>query len=344
MDLKTTLSKNITFAANFDYITYHGKTEWNVLEFLSPDITSTVPPGMERFYTLSFSNRTFLDNAYFRIAFPILDLTVGKQQVSLGTGYAWNPTDVFNKKDLLDPTYEQPGHNALRLDFPLGATSAFTALYSPEGSWNDSTVLLQWKSRVSHFDYFLTGITMLWRTHDYGDFDLQTMDFREIREKRRLFGGGLAGELLGLGVWAEFAFNLMEDSEDFYELVLGSDYTFDFETYVFVEYYRNTLAKENPADYTLNDWMRYFTAEQKAVARDQIYFVGRHPVTDFLDMGLSLVYCLSDNSLALVPTLRYSLAQNLEIIGYLNINFGQEGDVFSENMGNGAMIRARLYF
>ena len=31
---------------------------------------------------------------------------MGKQQISLGTGYVWNPTDVFNIKELFDPTYE----------------------------------------------------------------------------------------------------------------------------------------------------------------------------------------------------------------------------------------------
>ncbi|NOR53859.1 MAG: hypothetical protein GQ536_07215, partial [Candidatus Aminicenantes bacterium] len=120
LDIKSNPSDNITFAANFDYITFHGKTRWNILDFLSSDVTSEVTPGMEAFYVLPFSNRTFLDNAYIKLSFKHCDLTVGKQQISLGTGNIWNPTDVFNIKDLLDPTYEQPGYNAVRLDVPIG--------------------------------------------------------------------------------------------------------------------------------------------------------------------------------------------------------------------------------
>jgi len=56
------------------------------------------------------------------------------------------------------------------------------------------------------------------------------------------------------------------------------------------------------------------------------------------------IYSISDNSFALVPTLNYSLSDNVEVFAYLNINFGKEGKVFAKNMGNGGMIRARVYF
>ena len=46
VDLRSELTENITFAANFDYLTYHGKTEWNILDFLAPNVVSEVPEGM----------------------------------------------------------------------------------------------------------------------------------------------------------------------------------------------------------------------------------------------------------------------------------------------------------
>ena len=143
VDLKSELSDNITFTANFDYIHYLGKKEWDVLDFLSDELVSTVPEEMRPFYVIAFSNETFLDNAYIKFSFKAFDLTVGKQQISLGTGYVWNPTDVFNIKDVLDPTYEQPGHTALRVDVALGSAYTLTALYSPEETWEKSTKLIQ---------------------------------------------------------------------------------------------------------------------------------------------------------------------------------------------------------
>ncbi len=344
VDLKSRIAENITFAANFDFITYHGKTEWNILDFLAPSVTSTVSLGMESFYVLKFSDRKFLDNAYIKLAIKSIDLTFGKQQISLGTGYVWNPTDVFNIKDVLDPTYEQPGHNALRLDVTLGSSYTLTALYSPEDSWRNSAKLIQFKGRVSHFDYTLIAIEKLWRFHDYSQFDWSNMNFLELPEKRQLLGGSLAGELLGLGVWAEYGYNIMEYSKDFSELVIGSDYTFDFQTYLMIEYYRNTLGKTDYKKYDINDWMRLFAAEQKAISRDQVYAFIQHPVTDLLSLGLSSIYSISDNSLALVPTLNYSLSENMDVMAYLNFNLGKEGKAFSKSQGNGGLIRARIYF
>lgn len=344
VDLKSSLSDNITFAANFDYITYHGKTTWNILDFLAPNIVSEVPEGMEAFYVLPFSDRYFLDNAYIKISFKYFDITVGKQQISLGTGYAWNPTDVFNIKDLLDPTYEQPGHNAMRLDVDLGSSYTLTTLFSPEDTLGNSAKLIQFKGRISHFDYHLIAIEKLWRFHDYTQFDYENMIFLELPEKRQLLGASTAGELLGLGVWVEYAYNWMEFSEDFYELVVGTDYTFDFQTYIMIEYYRNTLGKTDSEQYNLNDWMRLMTMEQKTISRDQIYVFIQHPATDLLNAGLSTIYSISDSSIALVPTLNYSLSDNVDIFAYLNLNFGKEGKLFSKNMGNGGLIRVRVYF
>jgi len=344
VDLKSDLTENITFAANFDYINYLGKTEWNVLVFLSDDVLSTIPEDMLSFYIIQFSNETFLDNAYIKFSFKSFDLTVGKQQISLGTGYVWNPTDVFNIKDVLDPTYEQPGHTALRLDIPLSSVYTLTVLYSPEETWEKSTKLLQLKGSISHFDYHIIVVERIWPFHDYTEFDYENMNFLDVSEKRKMLGGSTVGELLGLGVWAEYAYNWMAKSDDFYELVVGADYTFDFQTYVMMEYYRNTLGKSDYKDYDINDWMRFLAVEQKAICRDQAYVFVQHPATDLLNIGLQTVYCFSDNSLAFVPTLVYSLSDNVDIYAYLSFNLGKEGTVYGKNMGNGGLLRLRAYF
>ncbi|MBN1273873.1 MAG: hypothetical protein JXB26_16540 [Candidatus Aminicenantes bacterium] len=344
LDLKSSLSDNITFAANVNFMTYHGKTTWNILDFLPEKASAEVSPGMEELYILPFNDRIFLDNAYLKLSFKRFDLTAGKQQISMGTGYIWNPTDVFNIKDFLDPTYEQPGHNALRLDIPVSHSTTLTALYAPDDSLKNSAKMLLFKSRISHFDISLVGIEKVWRFHDYTQFDVSAQNFVELPGKRQLLGAGTAGELLGLGIWAEFAYNWMETSDNFYELVVGSDYTFDFQTYVLVEYYRNTLGKSDYTEYSLNDWMRMMAMEQKTIAGDQVYAFIKHPVSDFVSLGCSAVFCISDNSLALVPLLNWSFSDNVEVLAYLNFNLGKEGKIFAQNMGNAGLIRARIYF
>jgi hypothetical protein len=278
------------------------------------------------------------------LRFDHFDATIGKQQISLGTGYAWNPTDVFNIKDLLDPTYEQPGHTALRLDLPLGLRYTVTAIYAPEENWQRSIKLLQMKAGIAHFDYELIYIQRYWQFTDFTNFDINAGRFGGSLEKREVFGLTTSGELIGLGVWAEYAFNKMSLSTNFQEFVVGINYTFDFETYVMIEYYQNTLGKNSREKYDLNDWMRFFAVEQKAISRDQFYLFLQHPATDLLSAGLSAIYSWNDGSVAIVPTLVYNFSQNVDITGYLNINYGEDGAVYGAKNGNAGLIRIRVYF
>ncbi len=344
VDLRYALSEHITFAANFDFITYHGKTQWNVLEFLSSDIVDRVPEPARPLYVIPFENEIFLDNAFLKLSFSGFDLTAGKQQISLGTGYVWNPTDVFNTKDVLDPTYEQPGHNAVRVDVPAGSRATVTALYTPEARWEESGKLIELKSGFGRFDFTIDLIESYWVFHDYTRFDPEAQNFVALPGKRRLLGGSAVGELLGLGIWAEFAYNWMEQTDDFYELVVGGDYTFDSQTYIMAEYYRNTLGKSDYREYDLNDWMRFFTAEQKAVSQDQFYAFLQHPVTDLLNLGVQNVLSLSDGSMALAPTALYSLSDNVELFAYLSFSIGSEGKAYGANNGHGGLLRLRVYF
>ncbi len=344
LDLRSDLSEKVTFAANLNIITYNGKTKWNVLEFLSPQISENVPQAMKPLYILPFENDIYLDNAFLKLKFKGFDLTAGKQQISLGTGYAWNPTDVFNTKDVLDPTYEQPGHTAVRVDIPISGQYTVTALYSPESTWQKSGKLFQFKGLLGRFDYALTLIETEWTVHDYTRFDAAASSFAALTEQRRLLGASIAGELWGLGVWAEYAYNWMEKTRDFYELVLGLDTTFDFQTYVMLEFYRNTLGKSDSGSYDLNDWMRFFTAEQKSLTRDQLLVSAQHPVSDLLNVGLQSIFSLSDGSLALVPTANYSFSDNVEIFAYLNFNVGGEGTAYAPSLGSGGLLRLRVYF
>ena len=337
LDLESKLSNLVTFGANVNFLTYHGTTNWNIPDYLPEQVTSEITPGLEGSYVLSYDNRIFLDNAYLKMSFKYADITTGRQQISLGTGYAWNPTDLFNTKDLLDPTYEQPGHNAIRVDATGGGKTSLTALYAVGDDFKSSDKMLWLKSRISHFDLSVIAIEKTWTYTDYIQFLAQ-------KEKRRMLGATMAGDILGVGVWAEYAYNFMETSKDFSELVIGGDYTFDFQTYIMFEYYRNTQGKTNFEEYNFNDWMRYMAAEQRAIGRDQMFFLVMHPAGDLANLGLTSIVCFSDNSFALLPTLNYTVFENVELLLYLNFYMGKEGTVYASNLGNGGLVRARVYF
>jgi len=339
IDFTSTAVKNTEFGANVIFLHYYGATSWNVLDFLPSDVTAGVPADLYPYYQFTLGDSLFLDNVYARLNFRRCAFTVGKQQISLGTGYFANPIDVLNTKDALDPTYEQPGHNAMRLDLYLGNRMNIMALYTPIAfDWQNSGKLLRAKLGLGHFDLSVTG-------HDFQHTATDFYTFEQVQEKRRLAGVDIVGELVGLGVWAEGCYTFVEEpDDDFYEFIAGCDYTFESGLYTMFEYHHNSLGKSDHTEYDLNDWMRFFTGEQNTIARDQMYGLIQYPLTDLVMIGGSAIFSVSDRSAALVPMIYYSLYENVELTLMLNAYIGEDGKVFSEKLGNGGFIRASVYF
>jgi len=338
VDLKSTAIANTEFGADVIFLLYHGKTNWNILDFLPETISSTIPPELRPFYEFDYGDTLYLDNVYARFALNRFAVTVGKQQISLGTGYFANPTDIFNTKDALDPTYEQPGHNALRMDLQVTPRLSFMALYSPiEFDFENSGKLLRAKLGLGHFDLSVLGCETQYTATDFYTFE-------QTHERRRILGADIVGELVGMGVWAEGIYNFFEDSDDGYEFLFGTDYTFESGLYAMLEYHRNSMAESNHEDYDLNDWMRFYVGETKTIASDQIYGLVQYPLTDMLVIGGSVVLSPSDGSAAIIPMIQYSLFQNIELTLMGNVYIGEEGTAYSASLGNGAFLRASVYF
>lgn len=337
IDLSSRPSDRLKFAANFDFITYHGKTEWNAADFLPDFIADSIPPQFYPFYSFAYKDTIFLDNAYLKLAFRLFDLTLGKQEISLGTGYVWNPTDLFNYKSIEDPTYEQPGHNAIRIDMPFSRRYNMTMIVTPEDNLRRSTKLIKVKGNVGHFDISAVFIDKNWELSDFTDSTVEII-------KRRLYGGDFVGEVLGLGVWGEWGYNSLENHLDFWELDFGLDYTLDDGTYLLAEYYFDGMLSRNYLKNDINDWMRYFAAETKAISSDNLYLYADYPLTDFIHLNNSIVTSLSDWSVSFVPGMNYNLRQNLEMNLFMNVNTGKSGRAYSRDLEQSGLIRLRYYF
>jgi hypothetical protein len=337
IDLSDDLTDDIMFTGNVNFLNYNGKTTWNLLDFLPDRMSDSIPESMIPLYSVSYDDEIDLDNAYIRMYSSKFTLTVGRQQISVGSGYAWNPTDLFNNKDILDPTYEQPGVNGMRVDAGIMPSYTVSLFYSPDDDWDKSGKLIRLLGSVSHFDFaFSYGRTK--------DVTTDYVQFSQSGESRDLFGIDINGELLGLGCWTENAYNAMENSDNYWDILAGIDYTLSSGLYVMGEYYRNGRGKRDPDQYSLSDWMRYFATERKTLSRDQLYLYSSYPLTDLITIGSSTVYSLSDNSALIIPTVEYSMATNLMLTFFGNLYTGSEGTMYSNDMGNGGLLRVRAYF
>ncbi|MCK4857841.1 MAG: hypothetical protein KAT58_07740 [candidate division Zixibacteria bacterium] len=337
IDLSCELTDNITFTGNFNYLNYNGQREWNLLDYLPANLVATVPDSFAWLYSYTCKDEGELDNAYVRFYGGRVTLTAGRQQISVGSGYAFNPTDIFNRKDLLDPTYEQPAVNGLRVDIGLMREYIISVFYSPEATWRQSGKMLRLQGGVSHFDLALLAGQRSERHTDYVTFDV-------CEQERVMLGIDLNGELFGIGCWSENAYNFVDISTDYRENLVGVDYTFSSGWYLMAEYYHNSQGKKNSDAYTLNDWMKYFTTESKTISRDQLYTHTFYPLTDLVTIGASGVFSISDQSLLLIPTCEYSIGDDVTLTLFGNIYTGREGTMYSRDLGSGGIVRLRVYF
>lgn len=314
LDVEARPNDNVLIGANVNIQKYWGKTSWNVYDFL---------PGYENsglVWIEELKDTVLIDNVYMRIAFPWLDLTVGRQQISPGVGYAWNPTDIFNSKSLLDPSYEQTGVSAIRFDFPLNDRSSFKAIILPDAKLEESTQQYALKTGGGSFDFAATATFQ--SKQDWNSTLLGRSDIMD----RNMFGGSIIGELLAWGVWVEGAHNILQvesppwssymplDSEEtFTEFVVGVDHTFDNSVYLLAEYLHNGLGVAEEEDLTLGDYFSALGGETHSLMQDYGFLYIMHPTFDYVTLSAITFANFNDNSGVFSPILDWSIFEDTNI-------------------------------
>jgi hypothetical protein len=343
LDLSAEVSENVSFTADYVYRTYHGETEFNAFDFIPDSVIADYADEMQvpvdslrPEFAFEYEDENFLDNAYVTIYLQKATIRVGKQQLPWGSGYTWNPTDVFNEKDILDPTYEKPGVEAYKLEVPFGGEGMLTGILSPGDDWAASTKAAKVKQHFLGFDLSVSFVEK-----QQNDFDYFT--FTESAERRRLYGGDFSGELFGLGVWGEGAYNQMEDRDNYGQYLIGLDYTFESELYVMVEFYRNELGDADKDAYDINDWMRLLDADGENLAQDYVFLGQRYPLTELLNWSNYVMCNINDGSGIFYPWFDYSFNDNTELNLVGLIPWGETDSEFGES-GVGGFFRVKIYF
>ena len=343
LDLSAQVGKKVTFNADYIYRIFHGKTEFNLFDFIPDgvvlDYAETRQSSVDSLrpdFDFKLTDENFLDNAYVTVYFKRLTLRVGKQQLPWGTGYTWNPTDIFNEKNALDPAYENIGVNVFKLEVPFTSEGMATAILGVGDEWKTSTKAVKVKEHAEGFDLSVCFVEKLWEGFDY-------LADSEFSEKRRLLGGDFSGQFLGLGVWGEGAYNSMEDSEDFGQYLLGADYTLVSGLYLIAEYYRNELGKSSKDEYDFNDWMRLLGADGENLGKDYLFGGESYPIAELWNWSNYVILNLDDKSGVAFPWFDYSLSDNAEVIFVGYLPFGEKESEFGE-FGAGGFARIRVYF
>jgi len=247
-----------------------------------------------------------LDSAYIKY-YGAANVTLGKQRIAWGTGYIWNPTDIFNPFVLSFAVNndEEVNVKAARIEVPLGMTGILDGYVVPEEDRGFSRKGIRAKTNIGLFDV--------------------SASIAAPEPDRTLYGVDFAGDVLGFGVIGEAALNTRTSSSGYVQAVIGGDYTLDNGINIQAQYYYNEPGKTSKADY---DWAALYAGNISQLAKSYI-FVGFSKIIDELAaVKLSTIINLDDQSFMLYPAYTRSIAQYVDLSLEAMITGGTEGSEF----------------
>lgn len=255
-----------------------------------------------------FSSSIAVDRANITVRFPRLDLTVGRQAVSLGTTYFWNPIDLLTSFSPyeFDRDYK-PGVDAAKAEIALGELSGISFIYAAGShfDFNESALLIRPFATLSDCDMALTA----------GWF-----------RKDGFAGADFSGEVgPGVGLRGELAYFAAEEDSDFVQVVIGSEYRFGNNLYVSGEYFYNGFGTTHTSRYwskLLSD--RVVGGDLYNLSRHYLGVLGSYEVTPLLTVSLATIINLTDQSMLIDPTVIYSLGDNTECVAGMVLGTGED--------------------
>ncbi|HOX46595.1 MAG TPA: hypothetical protein PK668_23550 [Myxococcota bacterium] len=271
-----------------------------------------------------------LDRLAVRLSTAYFDLTLGRQAISFGKTYFWNPLDVFQGFDprQFDRDYK-PGVDAARLDVPLGDTAGLTLvgafgrspsrdaiLLDPPGArtrvveevgvdWYGSAVLLRAYATFWDWDFTLQGGKV------YGGYQV---------------AGGLAGELGPLEVRAEGGYHFALDgpvelfpAPSHGSAVAGLGHTFDCSLSLQLEYLYNGAGAPGEL---LTALLRVADGNALHLGTHLLGLSVSYELTGLVKGSLAFLVSASDGSSLLQPGLSASVSDEAELVAGALIAFG----------------------
>lgn len=295
-----------------------------------------------------------LDEAYLELApSDSLFFTIGKQNITDGVGYAWNPTDFLGRgddtsqsSDAREEREEREGILSLRGECFLPRLTV-TFVGSPRtDSWGqkaDSRLLLKFYTLMGDFDFSLSGYAQEGRRAKFG-LNLSGTPGESLelhaevalqRESYRYYVSEVAP-----GSY-EFIQKKKESTELYPRVLVGGQYTFPDSTNVVLEYYHSQEG------YNPSEWGEYLECLKLSGERyedDPLYLsyllmgnayldltnmrqnylflrLSKPDILDLFEISSNNIYCLDDES---------SLMNlKVEYLGWENVSVYLVGNVFS---------------
>ena len=238
------------------------------------------------------------DKYYFKFYSPRISLTAGKQRIAWGSGYIWNPTDVFNPFVLSFTVKEEEETNveAVRVEVPLGAAGGLDG-------------------------YMLKDKRGLRAKTNVGLFDL-SVSYVDSGEAASQAGLDFSGDAWGAGVRGEAALK----RNNVLQYMLGWEYTLDNGIGLNLEYYFNGLGKKDKNSY---DWAGLASGSVNQLGMDYLYFGLNKILDEITTVKASVLTNLNDLSFLIYPSYTRNISQNVDLSLESMILGGPDGSEYN---------------
>jgi len=368
LDIKVKPGKRFMLDADLVLKTYHGQVSYSLRDLLPEKFETELTlweasdPSSVRW---TLDDEFYLDNAFMTISLDWFRLRVGRQQIRFGSGWFWNPTDLFTVKDLLDPAYEKRGLTAVKMQFFFGQESQLDLYYFIENGFEESMKKAGFMEgdALGFLDEpsFAVRLRQAFYRWDVAAIFIMKKDARIVMsspvpelppvipdlviDDRMMGGFEFAGELGGVGLRGEVAVNKIGRDIRFIEALGSIDYTFRGGFSIMAEYLFTSRGKNGSENYTFEDWINYLA--------QSIRYPGMHYAAALLgytfsrinlDLQLAGIVNASDGSFVLNPWISYRWGNHITLSLYGAFSWGDDDTDEFKALGQGAFLRFRFSY
>ncbi len=270
---------------------------------------------------------TSVDRFWLQYSNSKLQITGGRQRINWGQNLVWNPNDIFNNYSYFDFDYEEkPGSDAVRMQYFLNPTSVveFAAKLNKQ---KETTLAALYRFNRWNYDIqFIAGVV------DDADFMVGTGWSGQIAD------GGFTGEASYFRPLSHFM-----DHKGAFLVSTGYNYTFRNSLFLQTEVLYN--GNKNSKDLFSIDQLTSTNLSAKNLFLPDFSLLcsASYPVTPLINCSLAAIGNPQGKLVFIIPTVKFSLSNNLELSFIGQLLRYTEQDIFRQNL-NFVYVRLKQSF
>lgn len=241
----------------------------------------------------SFVVHTNVERLYVNYGNNKFDIRIGRQRINWGITTTWNPNDIFNTYNFLDFDYEErPGSDGGRITYRFNNTFNLEVAYANTGTKNGNIAAA--KLSLNKWKYDMQFISGLYREY-------------------ATIGCGWAGSIKEAGFKGEMQYLIKNsDSTDHLNVTIEGDYMFKNEWYLNVAILFNNSGLNTP----ISNWGTInlrISPEELMPTQWNTMISTTKQISPLFSAATSILYAPGTNLMIILPSLQYSLLENLDI-------------------------------